>query len=329
MANQQSSSARKPRLGRGLSSLIVNSSQLADVDETYVPVAAPTSQIEPPPAQDQDALGSKEIDVGAIAPNPYQPRRAFGQEELAELTESVRRQGILQPLIVTRAPDGSGEREYVLIAGERRLRAARDAGLDRVPCVVREASRQQMLEWALVENIHREDLNPVERARAYREYMDRFELSQADAAERLGQARPTVANYVRLLELCDEVQGLLTDGTLSFGHGKVLGALVGDQGHQIEIGRKIVAKGLSVRETERMVAAAREVATRDPGSERRAVRPKAAYVVDLEERLTGCVGTRVRILPGRTKNSGRIVVDYYTLDDFDRIAGNLGLTDEG
>ena len=329
MAKQQSSSARKPRLGRGLSSLIVNSSQLADVDETYVPVPAPTGKIDSLPGHEQETPGSKEIDVGAIAPNPYQPRRAFGQEELAKLTESVRRQGILQPLIVTPAPDGSGQREYVLIAGERRLRAARAAGLDRVPCVVREASRQQMLEWALVENIHREDLNSIERARAYREYIDRFELSQADAAERLGQARPTVANYLRLLELCDDVQRLLIDGTLTFGHGKVLGALVRDQGHQVEIARKIVAEGLSVRETERLVAAAREDATGDPGTERRPVRPKAAYVVDLEERLTGCVGTRVRILPGRTRNSGRIVVDYYTLDDFDRIAGNLGLTDEG
>jgi ParB family chromosome partitioning protein len=188
-----------------------------------------------------------------------------------------------------------------------------------------------MLEWSLVENIQRADLNPIERATGYRDYMDRFGLSQGQAAERLGQARATVANYVRMLDLCGEVQQLLIDAALTFGHGKVLAGLAGEEPKQLAVARKIVAEGLSVRQAEALAAIVRlgsgqpdrALVVKPPG------RAKPAYLLDLEQRLCQCVGTRVRILPSRAKHSGRIVVEYYSLDDFDRITGRLGLGAEG
>jgi ParB family chromosome partitioning protein len=310
----------RPRLGRGLSSLIANSAELsADDDRTYqhvtglppvkaAPRAAPVGQ-------------PREIPLDDIAPNPFQPRRQFNPDELAELTESIVRQGVVQPLIVAKGQEGA-ERPYVMIAGERRLRAARQAGLTTVPCVIRQATGQQMLEWALIENIQRADLNPLERAQAYRDYMDRFNLTQSEAAERLGQPRATVANYLRVLDLGDETQRMLIEGALTFGHAKLLAGLA-DPARQLRLSRKVVKGCLSVRQLESLIAegASPEAAPRVP-------RAKAPYIADLEQRLTQAVGSRVTIHPGRAKHSGRIVIEYYSLDDFDRIAGALGLRTE-
>ncbi len=331
MADTNGSTRRKRRLGRGLSSLIVNSSPAQD-DPNYVAIQGSSSNrqaaAEPIPHGTRDA-GALGIAIDAIAANPYQPRREFNPEALTELTESIRRQGVLQPLIVCSASKvgGDPEKPYVLIAGERRLRAARLAGMESIPCIVRDASQDQMLEWALVENIQREDLNPIERAQGYRQYMDRFNLTQAQVGERVGQPRATIANHLRLLDLCDEAQGLLAEGLLTFGHGKVLAGMVGDVERQVALARKTAAEGLSVRELEEEVAGGRKrgrAGGKGQGGSG-AGRAKAAHLVDLEEQLSHCVGTRVKILPGRAKHSGRIVIDYYSLDDFDRIAGALGL----
>jgi ParB family chromosome partitioning protein len=332
MANQPSTSSRKPRLGRGLSSLIVNSSPPQD-EQNYVPVHTPPPAPAASPVSASTGIQSQQtsIPIDAIGPNPYQPRRDFNPRELAELTESIKHQGVLQPLIVCHASpdaaDGYQQPAYVLIAGERRLRAARDASLTEVPCVVRSASRQQMLEWALVENIQRSDLNPIERAQAYREYMDRFQFTQADVAEKVDQPRATVANHLRLLDLSEEARSLLVEGMLSFGHGKVLASLAGDVDRQLALARKVVAEGLSVRDLERLIAESRDARDdADTASPKRpAVRTKPPYLVDLEDRLAQSIGTRVKIMPGRAKHSGRIVVDYYSLDDFDRISQRLGL----
>jgi ParB family chromosome partitioning protein len=316
MAERTQHGGKSPRLGRGLSSLIVNSA--AEDAGHYAPGRL---------ASDGEAgrADGKPLQVATaeIAANPYQPRRTFDEGQLNDLADSIRTQGILQPLVVTRSVRGDGERPYVLVAGERRLRAAQLAGLGVVPCVVREATGREMLEWALVENLQRADLNPIERARGYRQYMDRFDVGQAEVAERLSQPRSTVANHLRLLELCEECQEMLAAGDLSFGHGKVLAALIGSPGRQVELARRVVAEGLSVRALEEMLAAASEGAD---APERRSRARRPPYLADIEERLAAAVGTRVRILPGRRKHSGRIVIEYYTLDDFDRISERLGVS---
>jgi ParB family chromosome partitioning protein len=265
------------------------------------------------------------IPLEQIGPNPFQPRRAFNPEQLAELARSIASQGLLQPLVVAQADGEAPAHPFVLIAGERRLRAARIAGLTNVPCVVKQATKQQMLEWALIENIHRTDLNPVERAGAYRQYVDQFGLTQADAADRLGQPRATVANYLRLLDLSSDIREMVAAGALSFGHAKVLAGLVGSPEQFLSLARKTVAEELSVRALEVLVARSAGLPDQAQQQTGRPARMKPAYVLDLEEQLTQAVGTRVTILPGRAKHTGRVVVEYYSLDDFDRIAGLLGL----
>jgi ParB family transcriptional regulator, chromosome partitioning protein len=327
----------KPRLGRGISSLISNSAKRPGaIDGQYHPETQ-TEDVSASPAADSVALDVAADPVGRplelplddIAPNPFQPRREFRDGELAELAASIAQQGVLQPLIVVRNHTPGAEKPYSLIAGERRLRASGIAGLASVPCVVRDATRQQMLEWALVENIQRSDLNPIERAQAFREYMDRFSLTQAEAGERLGQARATLANYLRLLDLPAETQESLRQGLLSFGHAKVLAGLAADPQRQVRLTRGVIAQSWSVRELERRVEEALKAEASPTGEPAASPgRAKAPYVRDLEERLTQAIGTRVNIRPGRTKNSGRIVVDYYNLEDFDRISALLGLPED-
>jgi ParB/RepB/Spo0J family partition protein len=243
----------RPRLGRGLASLIRNSTEpdpvatqpagtdtathtahdVAQASATatgaYVPVQPGeiVTHHQPQPAQPDKATGAVILPISSIEPNPSQPRRTFNEQSLAELAESIRTHGLLQPVVVSQMQTSDGQARYHLIAGERRWRAAKLAGVAELPCILRPASRQQMLELALIENIHRDDLNPIERAHAYRQYMDRFNLTQADAAQRLGQARATVANFLRILDLCDEVQELVLEGAISLGHAKVLAGLAG------------------------------------------------------------------------------------------------------
>lgn len=270
----------------------------------------------------------QEVLIDSIAPNPYQPRREFPAGELAELAASIVQHGILQPLLVMPAGDPAASHPYILVAGERRLRAARQAGLTAVPCVVREATERQMLEWSLIENIQRSDLNAVERAQAYRNYMDRFGLTQAEVAERTGEARATIANYLRILDLCDDVQRALLAGELTFGHTRALAGLAGQDQLQRTLAQRITEQGLSVRQAESLVAIAQQPAATSTPAAARPSRAKPPYISDLEARLTQAVGTRVVIAPGRAKNTGRIVVEYYSLDDFDRIAAGLGLSPE-
>ena len=328
----------KRRLGRGLSSMIVSTSAPA--------VSAGTSQYEPaepqsvasaasPGQQTAPAIAalsapavvaekSMEIAIDQISPNPYQPRRTFNDEELKELTASIATQGVLQPLIVTSGLDHAVSQAYVLIAGERRLRAAKAAGLTSVPCVARQATARQMLEWAIIENIHRADLNAVERAIAYRDYIDRFQLTQAEAADRLGVARASLANVLRILDLPDIVQRLLLDGAISFGHGKALAGLAGRADRQEALAQRTSDNQLSVRQLEQLIAAEQGGGSA-PTAGAPAHEAKAPYIRDLEDQLTAAVGTRVQVRPGRAKNTGKIMIDFYGLEDFDRITSALGL----
>jgi ParB family chromosome partitioning protein len=308
----------------------VNSAELA-ADATYQPVAA-SPPLRPPPehraADIPPAETLRKIPPAEIGPNPFQPRQTFDPQNLAALTDSISRQGLLQPLVVTEDTRSSATHRYVLVAGERRLRAARQLGLLAVPCLVRGATQQQMLEWALIENIHRADLNPVERAEAYRNYIDRFHLTQDAAAERLGQARSAVSNCLRILDLCDEIRHMLLDGRLTFGHAKVLAGLLNQPARQLVLARKAAAGQLSVRKLEELVEAAGATLVSDlPATKHAPIKPP--YIRDLEAQLSQAVGTRVTIQAGRAKNAGRITIDYYSLDDFDRIAVALGAKLEG
>ncbi|MCL2701257.1 MAG: ParB/RepB/Spo0J family partition protein [Phycisphaerae bacterium] len=337
----------KPRLGRGLSSLIspvITSPEPQHVSPQVAPrqdgnalngvsadsYVAENQSITPtsPASTPSEAISARadlpavpcEVRIDDISPNPYQPRREFSSDELKELADSIRQQGIIQPLVVCPA-NGSGiATSYVLIAGERRLRASRQVGLHTVPCVIRQATPPQMLELALIENIQRADLNPVERAVAYRDYMDRFDITQQEAAERLGLPRATIANTLRILDLSNDVQQLLLQGKLTFGHAKVLAGLVHRTELQLVMAQRVANEDLSVRQLEGLIAAAQQSPTtlREP-------KQKQPYIRDLEDQLTATIGTKVFIHPGRAKNTGRIVIDYYSLEDFDRIAGSLGL----
>jgi len=313
----------KRRLGRGLSSLINSSIPAAEPPTARKPIPIPTDTQTDSSPQTAEHARPEEIPIDQIASNPYQPRREFDSEQLAELAASIAEQGILQPLLIAPKGDNPVDRPYVLIAGERRLRAAAATGLDTVPCIVRDADAQQLLEWALIENIQRADLNPIDRARAYRDYIDRFSLTQSDAAKRLGQPRATIANYLRILDLSDDVQQLLLVGRLSFGHAKVLAALAGRPDRQLALAGKVAARNLSVRQLESLVAAEQEPHGDAPRPRRRATKPP--YILDLEQQLSRAVGTRVTIHAGRAKQTGAITIEFYSLDDFDRIVRALGV----
>lgn len=325
-------SPKPKRLGRGLASLMSNTRSLeqpaplppaapdridGNVTGVYKLVAADRAEMHP-------HIADKPLDIPTdrIRPNPYQPRRNFAESDLAELVASIRQQGILQPLLVV--PDGDpGQSRFILVAGERRLRAASRAGLASVPCLIRQATPEQMLQWALIENIQRSDLNPVERAHAYRDYLDRFSATQQQLAEEIGEPRSTVANYLRILDLCDTVHQSLVSGKLSFGHAKVLASLAGHPEKQVRLAAKVLEEDLSVRQLEQLVAEAAGQVPADPTTKPKGAL-KSQHILDVERQLSSAVGTRVCIRPGRGKHTGRIIVDYYSLDDFDRIAASLG-----
>jgi ParB family chromosome partitioning protein len=291
-------------LGKGLGALISNNKPAS-------PAAEPSERVE-------------RVALSEIVPSPLQPRKAFHSEQLQELVESIRDHGIIQPLIVRKV-----EGKWELIAGERRWRAAGQLGLKEVPVIVRKASDRDVLELALIENLQREDLNPIEEAHAYRRLAEEFSLRQEDIAQRVGKSRSVVANSLRLLDLLAEVQVHLAQGRLSVGHAKVLLALQ-NQGEQLVAAELTIRQSATVRMTERLVAAqlARQGLGRSgkPGS-----RPSQGNspivqnaVSDLEDRLRSRLATHVTIHHGEKK--GRIEIQYYSNDDLDRILLLLGVS---
>ena len=260
------------------------------------------------PDADEAAGGTlREVPVELIEKNKEQPRTRFNEETLRELADSVRTHGIVQPVVVRLLPTGG----YGLIAGERRLRAARLAGLEAVPAVVRDVDESGALELALVENLQREDLNPIDEARGYETLMEVTGVTQAEVAERVGKDRSTVANAVRLLDLPLEVQEMLSGGRLMAGHGRALLAL-SSSAEQLALATKAVDRGLSVREVE---AAARGKAKRK--KVRRPRRESDPVVREWEEKLQRILGTQVRI--DRMGSEGTIRIEYYSEEDLERI----------
>jgi ParB family transcriptional regulator, chromosome partitioning protein len=305
----------KPRhLGRGLQSL------LSPITSTPVHVTAPSDPqqiVGKYPVDKELASGLMSLSLDSLLPNPYQPRTEWDDTQLQALAESIRVNGVIQPVIV-RAVDG----KYQVIAGERRLRAARLAGLEAIPAVVKTATDAEMLEIALVENIHRMDLNPVERAQAYQNYLKEFSLSQAEAAGRLGEDRSVIANYVRLLELPGDIKKMLVERQLSMGHARAILSLPTDELRR-KLANRAMAGRLSVREVERLVRTYTEGAG---GDKVRVERPKAAHIVDLENRLTRTLGTKVNIETVKSGKRGKVVIEFYSVDDFERICQAMGIS---
>ena len=300
-------------LGRGLQSLLGPITSPPDQPDQPIPITVVNSNF-PPDNELRESL--REIQIDSISPNPSQPRTTWDTQELAELAESIKTNGIIQPVIVRRS--GS---KFQLIAGDRRLRAAQLASLTTIPAIVRPATDKQLLELALIENIHRTDLNPIERARAYRSYLSTLSLSQSEAAHRLGQDRSVIANHIRLLDLPDQLKQMLINRQLTMGHARAILALPTDELRR-KLANRAMAGRLSVREVERLVsrhlAANSETSTKAPS--------KPAHIHDLETRLTSELGARVSIETRRNGRRGRIVIEFYSLDDFDRITEKLGLT---
>ncbi len=274
---------RKAGLGRGLSALL------------------PGAEDTPEPN-----VGLTEIPVEEIHPNPRQPRTIFRQEELEELAASIREQGVLQPVVVRPRTQGG----YELLVGERRLRASKLAGARRVPAIIRHVDDRQALEQALVENVQRADLGPLEEAQAYRNLVDLFELTQEDCARRVGKSRVHVTNTLRLLDLPEEIKVFMAEGSLQAGHARALLGIK-DSARQIATARKAVERGLTVRQIEELARTEDTVAQQPEREPRRRRHP------DLEESLTDHLGTEVRIEAGRGR--GRITITFGSRDDLHRI----------
>jgi ParB family chromosome partitioning protein len=327
---QKSAPQRKGGLGRGLAALIPTAPVQPDGAGPSTPgratsvVASPTIPAPSQPGASERAIEPtaplpvggavyREIDLSAVRPNAKQPRTQFDEEALAELEHSIREFGLLQPIVVREVAAGS----YELVMGERRWRAAQRAGLTRLPSIVRRTGDDAMLRDALLENIHRVQLNPLDEAAAYEQLLAEFGVTQTELADRLGRSRPVVTNTIRLLKLPVSVQRRVAAGVLSAGHARaVLG--VEDPGQQEDLAARIVAEGLSVRATEEAVVLLRR---ESPASTTKPTRRKpmqAPGLQDLAERLSDTFDTRVKVELGQRK--GRIVVEFGSVEDLERIA---------
>jgi ParB family chromosome partitioning protein len=273
-------------LGRGLEALIPGGTATATAE-------APSS-------------GARELALADISANPFQPRKRFDDEAIKELAASIRANGVLQPILVRRF----GAEEYQLVAGERRLRAASLAGLERIPAVIREVSDREMMELALVENIQRQDLDPIEEAKAFQTLIEKIGLTHDQLSERVGKQRSSISNSLRLLGLPAEVQDMVSRGTLSAGHARALLG-VPASGDQLAAARYVVNRGFSVRRTEAFIRRKLRMQHSRPRSQ------KATALADLETRLQQRFGTRVSISPGR--RGGRVEFEYFSDEDLERL----------
>jgi ParB family chromosome partitioning protein len=305
----------KPALGRGLGALLGGS----PVTKAPVPAAVPTAfqpQPVPPAAAPRDLI--QRVALNRIVPCPFQPRKDFAAESLQELADSIREQGIVQPLIVR-----EHNNHLELIAGERRWRAAQLAGLAEVPVIVRDADDRAVLELALIENLQRENLNPIEEAQGYAQLIEQFQLTQEVAATKVGKSRTVVANALRLLKLAPDIQGYVREGRLSVGHAKVILGLAGDKQQHLAASR-ILKEGLNVRQTEALVAHLQtqqtSVSTKTPPAP---VQPRDTHVASLESQLRERLGTKVQLRYAQGK--GALEITFFSDAELERILQILGV----
>jgi len=315
---------KRSGLGRGLASLIPTGPADGEVPSfgPRMGDAAADVVIGGAPATNGAAVADvgavyREIDPSTIDPNPRQPRQAFDEEALAELVHSIREFGLMQPIVVRAVPGTPpAAPRYQLVMGERRWRAAQQAGLATIPAIVRETADDSMLRDALLENIHRVQLNPLEEAAAYQQLLDEFGVTHDELAARIGRSRPLITNMIRLLRLPIAVQRRVAAGVLSAGHARALLALEGGQEQQEELAARIVAEGLSVRATEEAVTLANRETTAAPSAPRR--KPiHMPGLQDVAERLSTAFDTRVTVSLGKRK--GKIVVEFGSVEDLQRI----------
>ena len=305
MVNISVARMAKSPLGRGLGALLGGASS----------VSPGTSQLSSPVVRSEDGERILQLSVVDVLPSPFQPRRVFVEENLTELVDSIRARGIFQPLIVRRSPKGNG---YELIAGERRWRAAKKLNLPKVPVIVREATDQQVLELALIENLQRAELDPVEEADGYATLIETFGLKQEEVAERVGKNRATVANSLRLRSLPQEVRDLLRSKQLSVGHAKAILGL-GEVAAQTAIGREVVKRGLSVRQAEALVRRQ----TNGTRGRKKGRGLQSADWRDLEIKLQRATGTRAKIVGSASK--GHIELPYTSPEELERLSVHLGV----
>lgn len=264
-----------------------------------------------PDAEEALSSGVQEISLGDIDPNPDQPRRTFSEESIAQLAQSIREQGVLQPILVT--PQNGGR--YRIVAGERRWRASRAAGLDKVPVIVRDLDVIQQMEIALIENLQREDLNPIEVAQGIRSLMQQCGYTQETVANRLSKSRPAVANLLRLLTLPEEVIELVRQGSLSAGHARVLAGL-DDNARKLALAKETIEQGYSVRQLEALAAAAKAEPEKQPAPKpKKAALP--AELTELESRIRETMGVRATLIG--TAKKGKIVLQYYSQDELEHL----------
>lgn len=310
------SAAPKSRLGRGLGGLIAAAKPAAPAAAETANHAAPAAAAAAAPAG--SPVGYLEIGVHLIEPSPYQARREIPAEQLSELADSIRAEGLLQPIVVRKQGD-----KFQLIAGERRWRAFQQLKINSIPARVVEASNASSAALGLIENLQREGLNAIEEAHGYASLIRDFDLTQETAAERVGRGRATVANSLRLLGLDGELQGFIAKNLLSVGHAKVLLG-VEDPAQRALLARRVIEEGLSVRATEKLTLSAKASAGNTPRKPRKGVPPKdAAVVAGIEKKLTSHLGARVAVLHSQKK--GRIVIEYRGNEDLQRLLEKLGI----
>lgn len=301
--------AKRTGLGKGLGAIFGE-----DVVENQENVSRETSGNQANPNSKNEESPGKEymMKMSLIEPNTGQPRKAFDQESIQELSDSIKKYGVLQPLLVQKKGD-----RYEIIAGERRWRAAKEAGLKEIPVVIREYTKQQSMEIALIENVQREDLNPIEEAMAYQQLMQEFELTQEEIAERVSKNRVTITNSMRLLKLDKRVQEMLIQGLITGGHARALLSLEdGEQQYQISL--KIIGERLSVREVEKLVKAIGKPKKSSKEKGKEDEQDLSLIFKDLEERMKQAMGTKVTINK-RDRNKGKIEIEYYSEAELERL----------
>ena len=299
--------AKKSRgLGRGLNALFEGPSFEENVVSTV------------PSNFAEESLGGEVlIKIRDIGPNKNQPRKTFDKEKLEALAESLKNHGMVQPVLVKKETNGM----YTIIAGERRWRAAKLAGLKEIPCIIKDYSEKELMEIALIENLQREDLNPIEEAEGYRSLMKSFDMTQEDVAQRVGKSRSAVANALRLNNLCSEVKEMVVSGILSQGHARAL-LPISDEKKQKLFAEKIVKEELTVRQTEKMVSLYEKNGTIEKEEKTNFISPSVKkYYSEIENSLSKKFGTKVKIHPGKTKS--RIEFEYYSNEDLERILFEL------
>lgn len=337
---EEEASKRKPsRLGRGLSSLMSRPVQISPREmELVANSQTPSSSTETTPKDSSTNTPTRTAESGQpgitylplsiISPNPGQPRRQIDEAALVQLADSIRTAGLMQPIIVRPMPGSGGgiDAKYQIVAGERRWRAAGLAKLNAVPTIIHDLDDRKVAQWALIENLQREDLNPIDRAEAFRNLNEQFGLSHDQIAAQVGVDRSSVSNLLRLLNLNLSVQELVRNNLLSMGQARALISLTNTK-LQIALAKQAVREGWSVRRTEQSARLAANRSQTDVSSVPiKAFSPRAAHVKDLEQKIAQQLQTKVRIKPGRKKGAGSMTIEFYSLDQFDSLLTKLGVT---